>query len=50
MKHLEAVHEGKKDHLCTMCEKRFYRKVDMDKHFALVHEKKNVFKEEISIT
>ena len=37
-KHIQAVHEGKKNFKCDICDTRFSRKDSMNRHISLVHE------------
>ena len=39
-KHVESVHEGKKEFKCKECEKKFTQSSNMKAHIAAVHEKK----------
>jgi KRAB domain-containing zinc finger protein len=40
-KHIESVHEKKRPHLCSTCEKSFASKQDLKRHILMVHEKIN---------
>ena len=41
-KHIASVHENKKPYQCSICDKRFNRKQNMNTHIALVHKGKKI--------
>ena len=42
--HISTFHEGKKDHLCDRCEKRYSRSCDLKHHIYTFHEGNKDFK------
>jgi uncharacterized Zn-finger protein len=39
-RHVDSVHEGKKCHKCSICDRSFARKAHLDVHVNLIHDGK----------
>ena len=49
IRHIRNVHEGHKDHKCTICSKLYFHKRELNRHIRIVHERnKDIYECNIS--